>query len=61
MLTGVIHIIWLCSSLSNTQVIRNYSQQSGGNGGDFGLLVAGPWYDPVLTAHLPDWGVVTND
>ena len=32
-----------------------------GNGGDFDFLAAGPWYDPVLTAHLPGWGVVTND
>ena len=34
-----------------------------GNGGDFDFLVAGPWHDPVLhvTAHLPGWGVVTND
>ena len=29
-----------------------------GNGGDFDFLIAGPWYDPVLTAHLPGWGVV---
>ena len=28
---------------------------------DFDFMVAGPWYDPVLTAHLPGWGVVTND
>ena len=32
-----------------------------GNGGDFDFLAAVPWYDTVLTAHLPDWGVVTND
>ena len=31
-----------------------------GEGGDFDFLVAGPWHDPVLTAHLPSWGVVTN-
>ena len=30
-----------------------------GNGGNFDFLAAGPWYDPVLTAHLPGWGVVT--
>ena len=29
-------------------------------GMDFDFL-AGSWYDPVLTAHLPGWGVVTND
>ena len=23
------------------------------NGRDFDFLVAGPWHDPVLTAHLP--------
>ena len=23
-------------------------------------MVAGSWYDPVLTAHLPDWRIVTN-
>ena len=23
------------------------------NGGDFDFLATGPWYDPVLTAHLP--------
>ena len=48
-------LIWLCSTSSNTQVIRNYSPQSGANGGDFDFLVAGPWHDPVLTAHLPSW------
>ena len=31
------------------------------NGGDFDFLAAGPWYDTVLTAHLPCWGMVTND
>ena len=31
-----------------------------GNGGDFDFLAAGLWYDPVLIAHLPGWGVVTN-
>ena len=46
--------------LGASQVIRNYSPQSGGNGGDFDFLVAGPWHDPVLTAHLPGWGFVTN-
>ena len=55
MLTGVTHIIWLCSTSSNAQVVRNYSPQSGGDGGDFDFLVAGPWYDPVLKAHLPNW------
>ena len=25
------------------------------NGGDFDFLTAGPWYDPVLTAHLHSW------
>ena len=29
MLTGVTHIIWLCSTSSNAQVARNYSPQSG--------------------------------
>ena len=32
-----------------------------GDGGNFEFLVKGPWHDPVLTAHLPGWGVVTND
>ena len=32
-----------------------------GNGGDFDILDASPWHDHVLTAHLPGWGVVTND
>ena len=32
-----------------------------GNGGDFNFLVAGLWHEHVLTAHLPGWGVVTND
>ena len=32
-----------------------------GNGGDFDFLVEDPWHDPVLTAHLPDWGFITND
>ena len=31
-----------------------------GNSRDFDFLAAGPWYDPVLTAHLPSWVVVTN-
>ena len=48
------HIIWLRSASSNTQVIRNY-----GPGGDFDFLAAGPWYDPVLTAQMSGWGVVT--
>ena len=30
-----------------------------GDGRDFDF--AGSWHDPVLTAHLPGWGVVTND
>ena len=45
------HIILLRSASSNTP----------GNGGDFDFMAAGPWYDPVLTAHFPGWGVVTND
>ena len=28
---------------------------------DFDFLVAGPWHDPVLTAHSPGSVVVTND
>ena len=32
-----------------------------GDGGDFDFLVAGPWHDPVQTAHLPGCGVITND
>ena len=24
-----------------------------GDRGDFAFLATGPWYDPVLTAHLP--------
>ena len=35
------HIIWLCSTSSYTQVIRNNIPQRG-NGGDFDFLVAGP-------------------
>ena len=54
------HIIWLCSTSSNTQVIRKYSPQGGGNGRDFNFLVAGPWHDPVLTAHSHGCGVITN-
>ena len=26
-----------------------------GYGGNFDFLATGPWYDPVLTAHLPGW------
>ena len=51
------HIIWMCPNLSNTQVIRNYSLQSGVTAGTLILVV---WHDPVLKAHLPSWGVVTN-
>ena len=31
-----------------------------GDGKDFDFLAAGPWHDPVLTAHLPGLGVVTK-
>ena len=43
MLTGVTHIIWLCSTSSNAQVARNYSPQSGGTAGTliFWLQVPG--------------------
>ena len=55
------HSIWLCSTSSNTQVIRNYGPQSRGNGGGYDFLATGLWYDPVLTAHLPGLCVSTND
>ena len=35
------HIIWLCSTSSNTQVIRNYSPQTG-DGGDFDFFLQVP-------------------
>ena len=53
------HIIWMCSTSSNTQIIR-LQPTVRGNGGDFDFQVAGPWHDPVLTAHLAGWGMVTN-
>ena len=59
---GAGHIIWLLRSTSSyTQVISKLQPTESGNGGDFVVLVAGHWYDTVLTAHLPGWGVVTND
>ena len=44
------HIIWMCSTSSNTQVIRNYSPQSGERRGLWFSV-----FSPVLTAHLPGW------
>ena len=41
--------------LTGLQVILNYGPQSQGM---VGTLIS--WYDPVLTAHLAGWGVVTN-
>ena len=47
---------------SNTQVIHNYSTTAHRlEGGELDFLDAGPWHDPVLAAHLPGWGVVSND
>ena len=48
------HIIWLRSTPSYAQVIRNYSPHSEGT--------AGLWYDPVLTDQLPGlaWSQMTG-
>ena len=43
------------------RIIFVTTSHGAGDGGDFDFLVAGPWHDPVLTAHLPGWGVVTYD
>ena len=32
-----------------------------GNGRGFDFLATGPWYDHVLTAHLPGLCMATND
>ena len=46
------HIIWRCSTSSNTQAIRKYSPQSGGNGGDFDFLVGLQASDKALYLQL---------
>ena len=53
-------IIWLRSTSSNKQFHSKLQPTERGNGGDFAFLVAGLWYDPVLTVYLPGWGVVIN-
>ena len=49
------------SCLTTAHRAGNGGGGGGGGVGDFDFLVAGPWHDPVLTAHLPGWCVVTND
>ena len=47
------HIIWVCSTSSNTQVIRNHSPHSGGTAGTLIFWLQVPGMTPWLTAHLP--------
>ena len=61
MLTGVTLFDCAMHRLIHNSFENIYSQQRGGSGGDFDFLAAGPWYDPVLTTHLPSWGMVTNE
>ena len=63
MLTGVTSFGCALHRLIHKSFITT-AHRGGGGGGhsrDFYFLVAGPWHDPVLTAPLPGWGVVTND
>ena len=59
MLTGVTSFGCALHRLMHKSFVA--TAQRAGDGGDFDFLVAGPWHDLVLTAHLPGWSDVTND
>ena len=53
MLTGVTSFGCVLHRLVHKSFVT--TAHRAGDGGDFDFLVAGPWHDPVLTAHLPGW------